>query len=41
MKENQTTYAILGLLTTECRTGYEIKQLSQLITQKKICTLFF
>ncbi|AVX08599.1 MULTISPECIES: PadR family transcriptional regulator [Priestia] len=27
MKENQTTYAILGLLTTECRTGYEIKQL--------------
>ncbi|MEJ9314325.1 PadR family transcriptional regulator, partial [Priestia megaterium] len=27
MKENRTTYAILGLLTTECRTGYEIKQL--------------
>ncbi len=27
MKENQTKFSILGLLTTECRTGYEIKQL--------------
>lgn len=26
-KENHTQYAILGLLTTECRTGYSIKQM--------------
>jgi PadR family transcriptional regulator AphA len=26
-KYNQTTYAILGILTTECRSGYAIKQL--------------
>lgn len=26
-KYNQTTYAILGILTTNCKTGYEIKQL--------------
>ena len=26
-KYNHTTYAILGILTTECRTGYAIKQL--------------
>lgn len=26
-KYNYTTYAILGILTTECRTGYAIKQL--------------
>ena len=26
-KYNQTTYAILGILTTGCRTGYAIKQL--------------
>src|SRR5690625_2264978 len=25
-KYNDTTYAILGVLTTECRSGYEIKQ---------------
>ncbi|WP_152656569.1 PadR family transcriptional regulator [Oceanobacillus sp. CFH 90083] len=25
-KYNDTTYAILGILTTECRSGYEIKQ---------------
>lgn len=24
---NHTTYAILGILTTECRSGYDIKQL--------------
>lgn len=24
---NHTTYAILGILTTDCRTGYDIKQL--------------
>lgn len=24
---NDTTYAILGILTTDCRTGYDIKQL--------------
>ncbi|MRX71241.1 PadR family transcriptional regulator [Bacillus lacus] len=24
---NDTTYAILGILTTDCKTGYEIKQL--------------
>ncbi|MGM0943294.1 MAG: PadR family transcriptional regulator [Bacillota bacterium] len=24
---NHTTYALLGILTTDCRTGYEIKQL--------------
>ncbi|MBP2257503.1 PadR family transcriptional regulator [Virgibacillus alimentarius] len=27
MKYNHTTYAILGILTTGCRTGYAIKQL--------------
>ncbi|KGP73726.1 transcriptional regulator [Pontibacillus yanchengensis Y32] len=27
VKENHTKYAILGLLTTECRTGYQIKQM--------------
>ncbi|MEQ2527850.1 PadR family transcriptional regulator [Bacillaceae bacterium CLA-AA-H227] len=26
-KYNDTTYAILGILTTECKTGYAIKQL--------------
>lgn len=26
-KYNHTTYAILGILTTECRTGYSIKRL--------------
>ncbi|WP_199711579.1 PadR family transcriptional regulator [Planomicrobium sp. Y74] len=26
-KYNHTTYAILGILTTECRSGYAIKQL--------------
>ncbi len=26
-KENYTKYALLGLLTTKCRTGYEIKQM--------------
>lgn len=26
-KENHTQYALLGLLTTECRTGYAIKQM--------------
>ena len=26
-KENHTQYAILGLLTTKCRTGYSIKQM--------------
>jgi PadR family transcriptional regulator, regulatory protein AphA len=26
-KTNQTRYAILGILTTGCRTGYQIKQL--------------
>lgn len=25
-KYNDTTYAILGILTTDCRSGYEIKQ---------------
>ncbi|KGX92537.1 transcriptional regulator [Pontibacillus halophilus JSM 076056 = DSM 19796] len=27
MKTNSTKYAILGLITTDCRTGYEIKNL--------------
>ncbi|WP_047985714.1 PadR family transcriptional regulator [Ornithinibacillus californiensis] len=27
MKTNHTRYAILGILTTGCRTGYQIKQL--------------
>lgn len=26
-RENTTRYAVLGLLTTECRTGYEMKQM--------------
>jgi len=26
-KYNHTTYAILGILTTDCRTGYDIKQM--------------
>lgn len=26
-RENSTRYAILGLLTTSCRTGYEMKQM--------------
>ncbi|MGM0843383.1 MAG: PadR family transcriptional regulator [Bacillota bacterium] len=26
-KYNDTTYAVLGILTTECKTGYAIKQL--------------
>ncbi|WP_143522374.1 PadR family transcriptional regulator, partial [Pseudomonas sp. 2822-17] len=26
-KCNDTTYAILGILTTECKSGYAIKQL--------------
>ncbi|WP_026675023.1 PadR family transcriptional regulator [Alkalihalobacterium bogoriense] len=26
-QENYTKYAILGLLTTECKTGYDIKQM--------------
>ncbi|MBR2077825.1 MAG: PadR family transcriptional regulator [Exiguobacterium sp.] len=26
-RENMTRYAVLGLLTTECRTGYDMKQM--------------
>lgn len=26
-KYNDTTYAILGILTTDCKSGYEVKQL--------------
>ncbi len=26
-RENMTRYAVLGLLTTTCRTGYDMKQM--------------
>lgn len=26
-RENMTRYAVLGLLTTDCRTGYDMKQM--------------